>query len=81
MFTTCGFRRSPVGLLPSLVPELLTVVPFLGTVGEMRRDDLRPALFGTAIRDRVLIRLALSENGQHRLAHQAGGADDGDSGR
>jgi DNA-binding IclR family transcriptional regulator len=38
----------------------------------MRRDDLRPALFGTAIRDRVLIRLALSENGLHvrELARQ-----------
>jgi DNA-binding IclR family transcriptional regulator len=38
----------------------------------MRRDDLRPALFGTAIRDRVLTRLALSENGLHvrELARQ-----------
>jgi len=36
------------------------------------RDDLRPALFGTALRDRVLIRLALSENGLHlrELARQ-----------
>lgn len=38
----------------------------------MRRDDLRPAVFGTATRDRVLIRLALSENGLHvrELARQ-----------
>ncbi len=38
----------------------------------MRRDDLRPALFGTALRDRVLTRLALSENGLHvrELARQ-----------
>jgi DNA-binding IclR family transcriptional regulator len=38
----------------------------------VRRDDLRPALFGTATRDRVLIRLALSENGLHvrELARQ-----------
>lgn len=38
----------------------------------MRRDDLRPAVFGSATRDRVLIRLALSENGLHirELARQ-----------
>jgi len=38
----------------------------------VRRDDLRPALFGTATRDRVLIRLALSDNGLHvrELARQ-----------
>ena len=38
----------------------------------VRRDDLRPAVFGTATRDRVLIRLALSENGLHvrELARQ-----------
>ncbi len=38
----------------------------------MRRDDLRPALFGTATKDRILIRLALSENGLHvrELARQ-----------
>jgi DNA-binding transcriptional ArsR family regulator len=41
-------------------------------MGAMRRDDLRPAVFGTATRDRVLIRLALSENGLHvrELARQ-----------
>lgn len=38
----------------------------------MRRDDLRPAVFGTALRDRILTRLALSENGLHvrELARQ-----------
>lgn len=38
----------------------------------MRRDDLRPALFGTALRDRVLVRLASSQNGLHvrELARQ-----------
>jgi DNA-binding transcriptional ArsR family regulator len=38
----------------------------------VRRDDLRPAVFGTATRDRILIRLALSENGLHvrELARQ-----------
>ena len=38
----------------------------------MRRDDLRPAVFGTALRDRILTRLALSENGVHvrELARQ-----------
>ncbi len=36
------------------------------------RDDLRPALFGTVLRDRVLTRLALTENGLHvrELARQ-----------
>jgi len=36
------------------------------------RDDLRPALFGSALRDRVLTRLALSQNGLHirELARQ-----------
>jgi predicted transcriptional regulator len=36
------------------------------------RDDLRPALFGTALRDRILTRLALSQNGLHirELARQ-----------
>ena len=36
------------------------------------RDDLRPALFGSALRDRLLTRLALSQNGLHvrELARQ-----------
>jgi predicted transcriptional regulator len=36
------------------------------------RDDLRPALFGSVLRDRILARLALSENGLHirELARQ-----------
>lgn len=36
------------------------------------RDDLRPALFGSALRDRILTRLALSQNGLHvrELARQ-----------
>ncbi|MGD0050652.1 MAG: winged helix-turn-helix domain-containing protein [Vulcanimicrobiaceae bacterium] len=36
------------------------------------RDDLRPALFGSALRDRMLTRLALSQNGLHvrELARQ-----------
>jgi DNA-binding transcriptional ArsR family regulator len=39
---------------------------------ELVRDDLRPALFGTVLRDRVLTRLALTENGLHvrELARQ-----------
>ena len=38
------------------------------------RDDLRPALFGSALRDRVLTRLAQSQNGLHirELARQLG---------
>jgi DNA-binding GntR family transcriptional regulator len=36
------------------------------------RDELRPALFGSALRDRILTRLALSQNGLHirELARQ-----------
>ena len=36
------------------------------------RDDLRPALFGSVLRDRILARLTLSENGLHlrELARQ-----------
>src|ERR1700760_51998 len=66
-------RRGDSGLLPARVPASLTTVPFFGTMAAaMRRDDLRPAVFGTATRDRVLIRLALSENRLHvrELARQ-----------
>jgi DNA-binding transcriptional ArsR family regulator len=45
----------------------------------MKRDDLRPGIFGSALRDRILVRLALSENGLHvrELARQVDSSPNG----
>jgi DNA-binding transcriptional ArsR family regulator len=71
VFTTETVRRGEAAVLPQVVRSSLTIVPINGTI-ETVRDDLRPALFGSVLRDRILVRLALSENGLHvrELARQ-----------